>query len=85
MRPIFGPSQTLMHLNVSGQPGPNHGPGGNSYDQKPPEHPHDSLGYQNARLIGMMRFVAEFLIVFLCALWVLSLRSLRLKSFALLH
>src|SRR5579872_1090142 len=41
------PFQAPPHLNVSGQGGPNHSPGGNSNDQKPPDHPHDALGYQS--------------------------------------
>jgi len=43
---VRSPSQTLAHQNISGQGGPNYGPGGNSNDQKPPDHPHDALGYQ---------------------------------------
>jgi len=38
---ILSPLQAFAHLNIRGQPGPDHGPGGDSYDQKPPEHPHD--------------------------------------------
>src|SRR5258708_4675707 len=40
---VCSPFQTPTHLNVSGQGGPNHGPGGDSNDQKPPDHPHDAL------------------------------------------
>src|SRR5437763_5916947 len=43
---ILGFSQALTYADVRRQSGPQHGPGGNSYDQKPPEHPHDVLGYQ---------------------------------------
>jgi hypothetical protein len=43
---VGSPFQAFTHLNVSGQGGPNHGPGGDSNDQKPPDHPHDALGYQ---------------------------------------
>jgi hypothetical protein len=46
MRQVGSAFQTLTHLNVSRQGGPNHGPGGDSNDQKPPDHPHDALGYQ---------------------------------------
>jgi hypothetical protein len=42
--------QTLTHLYIRRQGGPNHGPGGKSNDQKPPDHPHDALGYQKHKL-----------------------------------
>jgi len=32
---------TLAYLDISGERGPQHGPGGNGNHQKPPEHPHD--------------------------------------------
>ena len=39
--------QPLPYTHVCRQSGPQHGPGGGRYDQEPPEHPHDVLGYQN--------------------------------------
>jgi hypothetical protein len=38
--PVFGFGQTLPHANVGRQSGPQHSPGGERYDQKPPDHPH---------------------------------------------
>ena len=43
---ILRTAHSVTDLNISGQYGPNHGAGGDSHDQIPPEHPHDDLGYQ---------------------------------------
>jgi len=40
-RPVCGVAQALAHANICGQNGPHRSPGGDSYDQKPPDHPHD--------------------------------------------
>ncbi|HUK46800.1 MAG TPA: hypothetical protein VLW06_04375 [Terriglobales bacterium] len=45
--PILGPSHAVAHLNIRGQNSPHYSPAGDGHDQKPPEHPHDDLAYQN--------------------------------------
>jgi hypothetical protein len=40
-RPVLGLSQPLPHANVCRQSGPQHSPGCDSYDKKPPDHPHE--------------------------------------------
>src|SRR6266849_5512982 len=47
--PVLRVIQALPHANVCRQNGPHHSPGGGSHDQKPPDHPHDDLGYQKGR------------------------------------
>src|SRR5450432_137373 len=39
-RAVLGFGQALAHANVCGQSGPHHSPGGDKYDQEPPDHPH---------------------------------------------
>ena len=39
--PVLGPAQALAHAKKGRQSGPQHSPGGDSYDQKPPDHPHE--------------------------------------------
>jgi len=41
----------IAHLNIRRQHRPYNRTGGDSYDQKPPDHPHDDLGYQNASVL----------------------------------
>src|ERR1700690_1660428 len=38
---VLGFGQALAHANVCGQSGPHHSPGGDKYDQEPPDHPHE--------------------------------------------
>ena len=39
-RPVGSFGQALAHANVCRQSGPHHSPGGDKYDQEPPDHPH---------------------------------------------
>src|SRR5258708_3844739 len=49
-RAVLRVIETLTHAHVCGQNGPHHSPRGDSYDQKPPDHPHDNLGYQKGEV-----------------------------------
>ena len=43
---IVRPPHSVSDLNIRRQYGPDYGTGGDSHNHKPPEHPHDDLGYQ---------------------------------------
>src|SRR5581483_11299226 len=62
---VLRAAHTVAHLDVRRQHGPNHSPGGDCHDQKPPDHPHDDLGYQKATVenctsLGFLDLLRDF-------------------------